>query len=29
MRALAMPKAFRAPINRDQHGGNEDDALGD
>jgi hypothetical protein len=28
MRALAMPKAFRAPINRDQHGGNEDsDAL--
>lgn len=28
MRALAMPKAFRAPINRDQHGGAATDGLG-
>lgn len=27
MRALVMPKAFRAPINRDQHGGEDSDAL--
>lgn len=27
MRALVMPKAFRAPINRDQHGGVDGDAL--
>lgn len=27
MRALAMPKAFKAPINRDQHGGDDDDQL--
>jgi len=28
MRALVMPKSFRAPINRDQHGGVDEDALG-
>lgn len=28
MRALVMPKAFRAPINRDQHGGVDGNALG-
>jgi len=27
MRALVMPKAFRAPINRDQHGGTDDNGL--
>lgn len=27
MRALAMPKSFRAPINRDTHGGSDDDAM--
>lgn len=27
MRALVMPKSFRAPINRDQHGGGDGDAL--
>lgn len=27
MRALVMPKQFRAPINRDQHGGGDGDAL--
>lgn len=27
MRALVMPKQFRAPINRDQHGGVDADAL--
>jgi len=27
MRALVMPKSFRAPINRDQHGGEDNDAL--
>jgi len=27
MRALVMPKSFRAPINRDQHGGTDGDAL--
>lgn len=28
LRALVMTKAFRAPINRDQHGGVDSDALG-
>lgn len=27
MRALVMPKSFRAPISRDQHGGSDGDAL--
>ena len=27
LRALAMPKGFHAPINRDQHGGNDEDAM--
>lgn len=27
MRALAMPRAFKAPINRDAHGGDADDPL--
>lgn len=27
MRALTMPKGFRAPINRDQQGGSDDNAL--
>jgi hypothetical protein len=27
MRALVMPKAFRAPISRDSHGGDDGDAL--
>lgn len=27
MRALVMPRQFRAPISRDQHGGKDDDAM--
>lgn len=27
MRALVMPKGFRSPINRDQHGGTDDNGL--
>lgn len=27
MRALVMPKSFRAPLNRDSHGGGDNDAL--